>query len=589
MRENSTSTLSAVTDELRHASDAREALSIRATALSKAARLLEGRLHHPHEQELLTKAIETSERAKNRLSLSVAHTVVALGGSTGSGKSSLFNALSGLELSTVGVRRPLTNSPYACIWGPEGADALLSWLEVPLDRRTARESVLDADSEVRLRGLILLDLPDHDSALVGHRLQVDRFVDSVDMIMWVVDPQKYADAALHERYLRQLAHNQMAVVVALNQADRLDDRERESVLTDLQRLVAADGLDDTRVITTSATRGDGLSELRAFLAEAVASREVALRRLCADVDMLAKSLAKFAGPPVRIDIERSELTALHRTLAEAVSVPAIAEAAEAHYRARAIARTSWPLLRGMTRFRVDPVRRLVETVGAAEARGASPGSMYRALADQDGTGAGTESLVDELADSATVHEAHMESAVRTLADHASVELPAPWPVRLRSAALSRLPRLPAALARAVSGADTGSRRVPAWWRVVNAAQWLLFATMLVGAVWLVGSVVGAAFGQHVPAVSALAVPLSAWLFIGGLVAGIALALVCRWWVIKGAHAARKRAEDALVRAVTATAADHVLAPLRAELTAYANTRDAILRAQNQDLVATADT
>ena len=36
-------------------------------------------------------------------------------------------------------------------------------------------------------------------------MEVDRLVQLVDMLIWVVDPQKYADAALHDRYLIPLA------------------------------------------------------------------------------------------------------------------------------------------------------------------------------------------------------------------------------------------------------------------------------------------------------------------------------------------------------------------------------------------------
>jgi hypothetical protein len=56
------------------------------------------------------------DRAGERLALSKAHTVVALAGATGSGKSSLFNALSGLQISRVGVRRPTTGIAHACVW-----------------------------------------------------------------------------------------------------------------------------------------------------------------------------------------------------------------------------------------------------------------------------------------------------------------------------------------------------------------------------------------------------------------------------------------------------------------------------------------
>ena len=52
---------------------------------------------------------------------------------------------------------------------------------------------------------MLLDLPDHDSTVAAHRLEVDRLVALVDVLVWVLDPQKYADAAIHERYLRPLA------------------------------------------------------------------------------------------------------------------------------------------------------------------------------------------------------------------------------------------------------------------------------------------------------------------------------------------------------------------------------------------------
>src|SRR4051794_38009790 len=47
-------------------------------------------------------------------------TVVALAGATGSGKSTLFNALSGSEVSTSGVRRPTTGVAHATVWGGDG-------------------------------------------------------------------------------------------------------------------------------------------------------------------------------------------------------------------------------------------------------------------------------------------------------------------------------------------------------------------------------------------------------------------------------------------------------------------------------------
>ena len=67
-----------------------------------------------------------------------AATVVALAGATGSGKSSTFNALTGTDLATVGVRRPTTSTALACSFGEDAAEELLDWLAIP--RRHALEA-----------------------------------------------------------------------------------------------------------------------------------------------------------------------------------------------------------------------------------------------------------------------------------------------------------------------------------------------------------------------------------------------------------------------------------------------------------------
>src|SRR5262249_55825019 len=127
----------------------------RAEALRRVLRAAEDPLPAPR----LATARTVVDRAGERLRRSRTHSVVALAGATGSGKSSLFNVLAGLELSRVGVRRPTTGVAHACIWGREKATELLDWLGVPPNRRFYRESALDGDDEQTLRGLVLLDLP----------------------------------------------------------------------------------------------------------------------------------------------------------------------------------------------------------------------------------------------------------------------------------------------------------------------------------------------------------------------------------------------------------------------------------------------
>ena len=79
---------------------------------------------------LLDESEALLRRAGERLRLSGNHTVVALAGGTGSGKSTLFNALAGATFSQPGVTRPTTRHVHACVWGMQGAAPLLDWLGV---------------------------------------------------------------------------------------------------------------------------------------------------------------------------------------------------------------------------------------------------------------------------------------------------------------------------------------------------------------------------------------------------------------------------------------------------------------------------
>ncbi len=216
------------------------------------------------DPELVEQARATLDRSVKRIRLGAEHTVVALVGATGSGKSSLFNALARMEIAPVGARRPLTSLPMACVWGEGGSEELLDWLEVPDGLRITRESVLDADLQAALHGLVLLDLPDHDSTEVVHRVEVDRLVTMVDLLVWVVDPQKYADNALHTGYLQQLVGHDGVMIVVLNQIDRLDAVEIDTCVQDLRRLLDGDGLSAVPLVPVSALRGDGVDELRTY-------------------------------------------------------------------------------------------------------------------------------------------------------------------------------------------------------------------------------------------------------------------------------------------------------------------------------------
>jgi GTP-binding protein EngB required for normal cell division len=236
----------------------------------------------------------TLESVRGRLELGVDHTLVALAGGTGSGKSSVFNAISRLRFADVGARRPTTSQVTACVWAHD-ADDVLDWLGVPLDRRIERESELDGESQADLRGLVLLDMPDHDSVEPEHRAVVDRVLPQVDLLVWVVDPQKYADDVLHSNYIRRLAGHEGAMLVLLNQMDTIPLSGQASVLRDMDRLLREDGLDGVAVYGVSAKTGEGLPMIRDVLARVVAARGVAERRAAAEMNDAVRALATAVG------------------------------------------------------------------------------------------------------------------------------------------------------------------------------------------------------------------------------------------------------------------------------------------------------
>ncbi|PFG42648.1 50S ribosome-binding GTPase [Isoptericola jiangsuensis] len=234
------------------------------------------------------------EGVRQRLALGVDHTVVALAGGTGSGKSSLFNKVSRLTFADVGVKRPTTARVTACSWSAQ-ADPLLDWIGVDRERRIAHSEDLEGDGAGALSGLVLLDLPDHDSVEPAHREVVDRVLPLVDLLVWVVDPQKYADDALHSGYLRAQVGSESSMVVLLNQVDTVPETQRENLVEDLDRLLADDGLEGVHVQPVSARTGEGVSRVREILEEACERRSVAAGRAAAELD--AAALALLAQVP----------------------------------------------------------------------------------------------------------------------------------------------------------------------------------------------------------------------------------------------------------------------------------------------------
>jgi len=502
------------------------------------------------------------ERAGSRLALSQDHTVVALAGSTGSGKSSLFNALARLKLSPVGVRRPTTGVAHACVWGPlEPANRLLDWVGVLPRQRFIRESALDGDDEAALRGLVLLDLPDFDSVERGHRLEVDRLLGLVDQVVWVVDPQKYGDRVLHNAYLRQFKQHSDITIVVLNQADRLSPADTEIVITDLKRLLDEDGLTGVPALATSAKQPGMLTELREALEKTVAERQASLRRLAGDLDAVTEQLATMIGPPAAEDeVDRATVRQLADALSASAGVPAVAAATASAYRHRAVASTGWPLVRGVRKLRPDPLKRLHLSTDKPDPAVEEQAPIART----------------SLPEADAAQKSAVGLSVRAVAARAAAPIPEVWAPALSTASRSRLGDLPDALDRAVAKTDLGMSRKPFWWTAVGLLQWLFTIAAVVGLGWLIAGYAVRVLGLPAfdnPRVGE--VPLPTLLLLGGLLLGALLALAIRPIVNLGARRAGRRAEQRLRGSVTEVAREYVVAPVREVLNGYAQAREAL--------------
>jgi energy-coupling factor transporter ATP-binding protein EcfA2 len=579
--------------------------------------------------DLLADAEALLTRAGERLRLSSHHTIVVLAGGTGSGKSSLFNQLAGAQFSPAGVLRPVTREPHACVWGVEGAGPLLDWLGIEPRRRYARSSALE-EGERALTGLLLVDLPDHDSVASGSS-EVSRLVAQADLMVWVLDPQKYADAAVHSRYLVPMAGHSSVIAAALNQADLLTPEQAEDCVSDLRRLLDAEGLQDARVLVTSATSAAGVADLRRALIETVIARQAALRRISADVDAVAARFVPYAG-----DAEARARARSAAPWAAALEPAALEPAAlnSAPFGPAAPPGTASESAGGPDANGYPAGAPVGPGAAGGTESGAAPGdtgdaerpalpaaagdalaAAFSAAAGVSGVGRALQSarelkavdyvgwpvawladrvarrdpvrkvrlgaLWDELRDVSAgatgAQRAEISNAITALADEADRGLPGPWQASVRHAARSRTEEIPAALGAAIAESLPKENSVAPWWRAVAAWQGLLLGAAAIGVVWLLTIIILGAFGaaphamlllRDVSLLPWVALMVAAILLLGWLTANGCMALV-----IREADQEREQAQQRMRAAIADVARQFVLAPVEQELSEFARFHD----------------
>lgn len=182
-----------------------------------------------------------------RLNSPDAPLLVVVGGSTGTGKSTLVNSLVGHHVSPSGVIRPTTRTPVL-VHHPDDAAYFTGERVLPDIARTdgVDHYALRVESSGTVpQGVAILDAPDIDSVDEGNRALADQLLGAADLWLFVMSAARYADQVPWD-HLRDAADRDAQVAVVLDRAPRDDV---DTVRRHLARMMTARGLSESPLFT----------------------------------------------------------------------------------------------------------------------------------------------------------------------------------------------------------------------------------------------------------------------------------------------------------------------------------------------------
>lgn len=176
--------------------------------------------------------------------------LVVVGGSTGSGKSTLVNSLLGRNVSRAGAVRPTTRRPVL-ICSPQQRDWFMSDRVLPRLAKSegsggdSLDAITIAVEETLWPTVGIVDAPDIDSVEDGNRRLASELLDGADLWVFVTTAARYADAVAW-KHLEEAGSRGLRVAIVLN---RVPVGAAEEVREDLASLARQRGLGEVMIVT----------------------------------------------------------------------------------------------------------------------------------------------------------------------------------------------------------------------------------------------------------------------------------------------------------------------------------------------------